>query len=236
MLARDAEAAARDGDAAARRKAETLANRAQLEAQMGLQAEETAWMDRHFAEEQEREWARRQAKWDAEAAARRALQADVATVRGHQVQDRIRARAEEEARDAAQVAVWREQQAAAAAREAAAAAERRRAAELQKSYTAKQLAENEAARAAAAQAAYLESRLADKVERDYHARVEALLKVGERAGVGGGLVGWRLCVDGGIRTHLVHHRNPCPRAPCMRARGQDCGEASIKAPTASVFA
>lgn len=177
VLAREAEAAARDGDAAARRKAETLAHRAQLESQMGLAAEETAWMDRHFAEEHEREWVRRQAKWDAEAAARRALQADVATVRAHQVQDRARARTEEEARDAAQVAAWREQQAAAAAREAAAQAERRRAIELQKSYTAAQLAENEAARAAAAQATYLEARLAEKVERDYQARVEALLKV-----------------------------------------------------------
>ena len=123
VLAREAEAAARDGDAAARRKAETLAHRAQLESQMGLAAEETAWMDRHFAEEHEREWARRQAKWDAEAAARRALQADVTAVRGHQVQDRARARAEEEARDAAQVAAWREQQAAAAARDAAAQAD-----------------------------------------------------------------------------------------------------------------
>jgi hypothetical protein len=202
-MEREAAEAGKEGAAAARRKAENAKYRAQLEAQvcglrgrsgfdardlhscdfsydpnsqLHLAAEETSWMDKHFAAEHENEWARRQAKWDAEAAAREALMRDVSAVRAHQVEDRIRAKEEERVRDAAQVAIWREQQAAASERDAAVQAERRRKLALQQSYTVQQLAENEAARAAAAQATYLEARMAEKVERDYQARVDALLQ------------------------------------------------------------
>lgn len=176
VLAREAIEAEKDNEVAAIRKAETMKYRAGLEGQLHLAAEETSWMDKHFASEQEKEWERRQAKWDAEASARNALLRDVATVRKHQVEDRARSKEEERARDAAQVSVWREQQAVANEREAAAQAERQRKLALQQSYTARQLAENEAARAAAIQATYLEARLAEKVERDYQSRVDALLR------------------------------------------------------------
>jgi hypothetical protein len=198
----------------------TVAYSLLLHLQLHLAAEETSWMDKHFASEQEKEWERRQAKWDAEASARNALLRDVATVRKHQVEDRARSKEEERARDAAQVSVWREQQAVANEREAAAQAERQRKLALQQSYTARQLAENEAARAAAIQATYLEARLAEKVERDYQSRVDALLRVSER-------------VFGIEIRHKITHfrvffeslRNLCPKKRCTHVRRLGCGDA-----------
>jgi len=46
--------------------------------QMAIQAEDKGWMDRFYADESDKAWGKRQATWDALAAARKGLMADVA--------------------------------------------------------------------------------------------------------------------------------------------------------------
>jgi hypothetical protein len=144
---------------------------------MAIEAEDKSWMDGHYKAENDREWAKREAQWNAEAAARAALMEDVTATRLAQMDDRKRVSAIEAERDAVQVAAWRADQAAAEARARATADARRQQVALQAEYTRAQLAEREEGRRAAKQAEFLEWRLQEKAEREYQAKVEAMLRV-----------------------------------------------------------
>jgi hypothetical protein len=176
-LRREAEEAAAERAAALERRRAGMEFKQQLEKQMAVQAEDRGWVDKFYQEESEKEWTKRQQKWDAEAAARKALLDEVSTGRLAQMQDRSRQGDIERARDAAQLEAWARDRADADAKEAERAAARRQQLSLQAGYTRQQLEENARARDAAKQEEYLEWRLAQKFERDYESRVQALLAV-----------------------------------------------------------
>ena len=169
-------AIARERAAVAAYKAESMEHRRRLEAQMAIQAEDKGWMDAYYAAEADKEWEKRETTWAAEADARRGLMAEVAATRRLQMADRARVAEADAVRDAAQVEAWKAGRAAGDAREAATVAARRAAAAAHAEATRAALAEREAARAAEKQAAYLEWRLQQRTEREYAARVEALLR------------------------------------------------------------
>ena len=80
-------------------------------------------------------------------------------------------------RDATQLEVWRREQAAAEAREVARQEARKRQMQEQAEHTRQQLAERAKMREMEKQAEYLEWKLQEKAEREYAAKVEALLRV-----------------------------------------------------------
>lgn len=175
VLAREAQEAAAERQAILDRRAAGIEFKKQLESQMSIQAEDNGWMDKFYHEESEKEWNKRQAKWDAEAAARKALMGEVAAARISQMNDRgIQAQYERE-RDEQQMENFRKQQAEADAKEAAKQAKRKEQLALQANYSRQQLEENHKARDRAKQEEYLEWKLAQKFERQYEARVQALL-------------------------------------------------------------
>ena len=144
---------------------------------MALQAEDASWADKHYAEEAEKEWARREAGWAGEAAARAALAAEVDATRKLQLVDRAARSAVDAKLDSAQVAAWRLSHAAAEEAERAAAEARKAALYQQAQATAAQLEERQQGRVRAKQAEYIEFKTQQKTERDYQGRVDALLKV-----------------------------------------------------------
>lgn len=175
-MAAEATTLARERATLAAYKAETMEHRKRLEEQMAVQAEDKGWVDKYYAHEADKEWEKRETTWRAEADARRGLMADVAATRVLQMEDRARVAAADAARDAAQVEAWKRARAAGDAREAAVVEARKAAAATHADALKVQLADREAARAAERQAAYLEWRLQQRVEKDYAARVEALLR------------------------------------------------------------
>jgi hypothetical protein len=176
-LRKEADAIAAERAAVEARKDETLAFRRQLADQMRKQAETTDWVDRHYAEEADKEWDKREAVWNADAEARRSLMSDVAATRLAQMEDKLRGKALEREREAAEAAAERAARDAAEARDRAKGDERRRLVAQQAEYTRSQLAERARAAEAEKQAEYLSWRLQQKEEREYAARVQALLKV-----------------------------------------------------------
>lgn len=175
-MRREAEAIAREKAAVEARKAETVAFRRTLAEQMQRAAAETGWMDKFYAEEQEKVWAKRQATWDAEAGARKSLMAEVAAARLEQIEERAATKVIEKERDAVQAAASRAAHEAAEARERAKVEERRRLIEAQAEVTRAQLEERRRRAEAEKQAEYLTWRLQQKEEREYAARVAAALK------------------------------------------------------------
>ena len=117
-LAREAaeDAAERGAREAARREAARY--KAEVEASLGSKREEGSWRDGVYAEEAEKQWARRQATWDAEAAARRALEVETQRVQLAQMEERQRDKARGAGQDEAMVAGWRKTMEAADAKEA----------------------------------------------------------------------------------------------------------------------
>lgn len=178
-LKREADEDAAEKAAAMARKREAAAFKKQLEEQMAIQSEDASWMDKFYTAEADKEWAKRQAKWDAEAAARAALNAEVAATREMQLKERDRHKSLEAASDARQMQAWHEARAAAEAKERAAAERRQQQLDLQRGYTEQQMAERARAREAERQAAYLEWRLQQKQEKEYQSKVDALLRVSE---------------------------------------------------------
>ncbi|RYE96023.1 MAG: hypothetical protein EOO77_41775 [Oxalobacteraceae bacterium] len=76
-MRREADIIARERAAAEARKADTIAYQRKLAEQMAVAAEESDWLDRYYADEAAKSHAKRQAVWDAEAAARASLMTDV---------------------------------------------------------------------------------------------------------------------------------------------------------------
>ncbi len=144
----------------------------QLAARKGRQASS----DHLYAAASEAEWAKRQAGWDADAAARRALSEEVARGRLEQMAEHARARAAEGSWEGGQVATLRAAQAEADARDRAAAEARRDAARAAAAAVREQMEGNAARRAAAEQEEYLSHRLTQKARADYDARVQTLLR------------------------------------------------------------
>lgn len=93
---------------------------------MAVEAEDKGWMDKHYAEEEEKVWRKRELAWAAEAEARRRLMAEVAATRVMQMEDRKRVGDADAIREAEQLEVWRREQAATAERDRAAEEDRRR--------------------------------------------------------------------------------------------------------------
>lgn len=174
-LERESAAIRAEREAAERHKAETLEFRRKLEEQMAIAAEETGWMDSFYAEEAEKAWARRQATWDAEAAARAGLMKEVTGVRIAQMEDRAVQAAAEKARDEEQVRIWRADLEAAEAAARARMAERERVKAEHAAALKRQTDLRAAAAAKAKQTEYLEHRLQQREEKEYAAKVEALL-------------------------------------------------------------
>ncbi len=113
-------------------------------------------MDKFYAEEAEKEYAKRQAKWDAEARARAALMDEVSATRTAQMADRGRQAEIERQRDEAQLEAWRAAQAVADAKTAEKLAQQKDRSRMQAVYNRQQLEENALARERAKQEEYLE--------------------------------------------------------------------------------
>ncbi len=161
--------------AAEARRAEARAHRGALERQMAVEAEAGDKFDQFFAAYQEKEWAKREAVWAAQAEAKRLLDEEVARTRERQ-------RAELADRRAAEAAEDERMRQATAERDRRLAIDddnRRRAirerAEQQRRDNAAQIARREAMRAREAQLEYLEGKLQEREEERYQRRVEKLL-------------------------------------------------------------
>lgn len=183
-LARAAAEAQAEREAAAARRRDALAFKQRLEEQMSLQAEDKGWLERFYAEEGEKEWSKRQAKWDAEAQARKGLMDDVARTRLQQMEDKKMRAAMEGKDDAAQLQYFAQLQARADEEERQRQAKRQQQQLLAFEMARRQMEENERARAANKQQEYLEWRSQQKFEREYQARVDRLLQEGG-PGLGG---------------------------------------------------
>lgn len=181
-LARAAADAQAEREAAAARRRDALAFKQRLEEQMSLQAEDKGWLEKFYAEEGEKEWAKRQAKWDAEAQARRGLMEDVARTRLQQMEDKKMRAAMEGKDDAAQMQYFAQIQAKADEEERQRQAKRQQQQHLAAELARKQMEENERARAANKQQEYLEWRAQQRFEREYQARVDRLLQEGGPVG------------------------------------------------------
>jgi len=142
-LAREAQEEAMELQAKLERRRAGIEFKKQLEAQMAIQEEDLGWKDQYYHEESEKEWTKRQTKWDAEAAARKALMDEVAAGRIAQMSDRgIQAQYERE-RDEQQLEFFRKTQAIADAKEAEKQAKRKEQLALQAMYSRQQLEENQ---------------------------------------------------------------------------------------------
>jgi Trichohyalin-plectin-homology domain len=150
--------------------------RKSLAEQMQKQAEQTGWMDKFYAEEQEKEWAKRQKLWDADAEARKSLMREVAETRLQQMQEKQSNKSLLKEHDKEQIAIWKAQQDAADAKERARQEERKALAARAAEYTRQQLEDKRRRDEAEKQAEYLSWRLQQKEEKEYAARVQALLK------------------------------------------------------------
>jgi hypothetical protein len=115
-LAREASEAAREAALKEAKRRDALAYRAKLESTMGRQGDEKSALDAAYSEEMERQWAKRQAQWDAEAAARRQLTLEAAEGQREQMAERERMRGVG-GMDDAQLAKWRQDMADADAKE-----------------------------------------------------------------------------------------------------------------------
>jgi len=107
-LAREAAENAREAEEKERKRQEGLAYKAKLEANMGIAKEDRTGLDAAYHEEMERQWAKRQAVWDAEATARRQLTLEAAQGQQEQMEEKERMRrATVGGDDQAYIAKWK---------------------------------------------------------------------------------------------------------------------------------
>jgi colicin import membrane protein len=176
-LPREEDAIARERAAVEERKRETLEFKKKLDEQTAIQAEDKGWMDKYYKEEADKAWEKREITWRAEAEARRRLMAEVAVTRVLQMEDKKAQAAMEGERDAVQLDIWRREQEAAEARERDRLEARRRMGETHAEQTRQQLSDRARQRALEKQAEFLEWKMQEKTEKEYAARVQALLRV-----------------------------------------------------------
>jgi len=177
-LDREAGEEAAEKAAAERRRLEAIEHRRRLEEQMAVEKEEQGELDKLYAEEQEREWRKREMQWEAEAAARERLMKDVDASRREHIakveEDARRAREEDKVR----ASRTKEEIAAEDARLAAEAA-RVKAKNLQhQKELFNQMRLREEAAAKEAQATYLEGRLMARAEEGYQKQLAAMKAAG----------------------------------------------------------
>ena len=175
VLAREAAEAEAEQQARLDRRRAGIEFKKQLEAQMGVAAEDQSWMDRFYQEEFDKEWAKRQSQWDREAAARKALLDEVTQGRLAQMADKGRQGEAERRRDEAQMAAFARGRAEDERKAAEKEAKRREGLRNQAVFNRQELEANASRLEAEKQAAYLEWRLQKKFDAEYEAKMQRLL-------------------------------------------------------------
>ena len=137
--------------------------------------QDKSWLDGHYAAENEAQWAKREAKWGAEAAARARLTEETAAAQRAQVAERASGDSLSSRHDAQMIAAWRAGNVAAEEREAAKQRAKREQALRDAELVKAQMEANAERRAAEKQREYLDYRAAQKFEAEYDAKVQTLL-------------------------------------------------------------
>lgn len=137
--------------------------------------QDKSWLDGHYAAESEAQWAKRQSKWDAEAAARQRLNEETAAAQRAQLAERASGDSLSSRHDAQMIAAWRAGNVAAEEKEAAKQRAKREQALRDAELVKAQMEANAEKRAAEKQREYLDYRAAQKFEQEYDAKVQALL-------------------------------------------------------------
>jgi hypothetical protein len=207
-LAREAAENAAEEAAALERRRAALAYQASLTQQTAIQAEDRGWLDEFYKAESEKEWTKRQSKWDKEAAERAALLKEVKDSRQDQIAEHTIRKTLGAREDERQMEEFRKAQAIDDAKAAAKEAKRRAGLEAQYEYARKQMADNAEARERAKQQDYLDWRVQKKFDKEYEVR-----PVRERAGA------WYLVTNTReARAHMplqgLTHPSPSRRPAC----------------------